>query len=296
MSIYREIKESFRYGSVLTRLIYINIGVFLILRLIQLLMVLATGNGEFIQPLILFLSVPSAPASFLTHPWSAVTYMFLHYEFLHLIFNILYLYWFGKLFIHLIDSRLLLRTYLYGGLSGAAFYILTFNLIPGFWQFSAASTLLGASAAVMAILFAVAAYQPNHPVYLMFFGEVRLKYVALIAFVIDIISIPTMSNTGGHLSHIGGALMGLYLGWRWTSKGLPARKPMTGGSSFMNWTSKKTQLTVSHKRPLTDMEYNALKVQRQKEIDRILEKIKNSGYDSLTQTEKKTLFEASKER
>ncbi len=155
MSIPQEIKDSFRYGSILTKLIYVNIAVFLLFKFIQLFMVLGTGSGEGIHSWLYFFSVPSDPVQLLKQPWSAFTYMFLHFDFLHLLFNSLYLYWFGKLFLHFIDSRWMLRLYFMGGLAGAVLYIIAFNLIPGFFAFSKSSILLGASAAVMAILFPV---------------------------------------------------------------------------------------------------------------------------------------------
>lgn len=295
MSIPQEIKDSFRYGSILTKLIYVNIAVFLLFRFIQLFMVLGTGDGGGIQLWLSFFSVPSDPVQLLKQPWSVFTYMFLHFDFLHLLFNTLYLYWFGKLFLQFIESRWLLRLYFMGGLAGAALYILAFNLVPGFFVFSKSSILLGASAAVMAILFAVSAFRPNFTVQLFFIGEVKLKYVALVAFLIDIISIPTLNNTGGHLAHIGGALIGLYFGLQWASKGLPAIPKKEKRPTGSGWFQKKSNLTVTHKRSYSDLEYNTIKVQRQKEVDRILEKIKHSGYDSLSASEKKTLFDASKE-
>lgn len=258
-------------------------------------MVLGTGSGEGIHSWLYFFSVPSDPVQLLKQPWSAFTYMFLHFDFLHLLFNSLYLYWFGKLFLHFIDSRWMLRLYFMGGLAGAVLYIIAFNLIPGFFAFSKSSILLGASAAVMAILFAVAAFKPNFTVQLLFIGEVKLKYVALVAFLIDIISIPTLNNTGGHLAHIGGALLGLYYGRHWALKGVPNISKKEKKKAGFSWFQKKSNLTVTHKRSLTDLEYNTIKVQRQKEVDRILEKIKHSGYDSLSASEKKILFDASKD-
>lgn len=300
MSILTEIKDSFRHGSILTRLIYINIGVFLAFRFIQLFMLLGGFSPDMVRPWLAFFSMPAEPLELLKHPWTPLTYMFLHFDFLHLIFNVLYLYWFGRLFIQIIGPGPFLKTYLIGGLSGALAYFLAFNYLPAFYNNFGSSILMGASASAMAILFAVARYQPDFSVYLFLIGPVRLKYIALFALIIDLISIPTLSNTGGHLAHLGGAAAGLWLGWRWATKGVPVQrmtisvpgKPLKRSA----WPfAKKSKLSVTHKRPLSDLEYNALKVRRQKEVDLILEKIKISGYDSLSATEKKTLFEASKE-
>ncbi|PZX19190.1 membrane associated rhomboid family serine protease [Breznakibacter xylanolyticus] len=298
MTIWQEIKDSYKWGSVLTRLIYINIGVFVLLRLIQAFFTFTTGPyAESSYPLLQWLSMPSNPLSLMVKPWTLVSYMFVHYQFLHVLFNVLYLYWFGKLFLEFLNSRRLLYVYFGGGILGGLVYLLAFNLVPSFYHYFPSGLLMGASASVMAILFAVAAYAPNHRVYLMFFGDVRLKYIALVAVIIDLISIPTLDNTGGHLAHLGGALFG-YLYAR-----SMAGKPVQHRHNAPEWKNPlvglfkpKSKMKVTHRRPLTDMEYNAIKVKRQAEVDRILDKIKMSGYDSLTKDEKKVLFEASQER
>ncbi len=294
MNIWNDIKESFREGTILTRLIYINVGVFVVLRLIQIIFMLGGGSPSSVMPLVGWLSVPSAPAALLLKPWSPITYMFLHFGFLHLLFNVLYLYWFGRLFLDLVGPRRMLTVYIMGGLAGALLFIIGYNLLPALYPGSASSLLLGASASVMAVLFAVARYRPEFTVYLFLIGPVKLKYLALGAFVIDLISIPTLNNTGGHLAHIGGALMGLWYGWKMpTQKGAGTLDKM--GEQLGTMFQKKSKMKVTHRRPLTDLEYNAAKVQKQKKIDRILEKIKTSGYDSLTTEEKKILFEASQD-
>jgi len=295
MSIAGEIKESFKQGTTLTRLIYINIAIFLTFRFIQLFLVLGGNAPDAIQSWLSFFSVPANPGELLQRPWTPFTYMFLHFDFLHMLFNVLYLYWFGRLFMELVGTRPLLWTYLKGGLAGALMYLVSFNLLPGMSDQFPNSVLLGSSASVMAILFSVARFRPNHTVYLFLIGPVKLKYIALVAFLIDIISIPTLQNTGGHLAHIGGALTGLYLGWRWRTK-LPSQKRSSWKwPNFKSPFNKKSDLKVTHRRPLTDMEYNAMKVQRQAAVDKILDKIKSSGYDSLSPTERKILFDASKD-
>ncbi len=296
MSIWNEIKDSYRHGTVLTRLIYINLAVFVTLRLIQTINTLVNGAMPGSEEILLsWISVPYSPHELLTKPWTLITYMFVHYNFLHILFNILYLYWFGKIFLEFLSSRQLLAVYILGGLAGAFLSITAYNLIPVLYQKVPSSFLLGASASVMAILFAVSIVKPNHSLYLMFLGEVKLKYLALGAFIIDIISIPTLDNTGGHFAHFGGALMGLFYGWL-LLKGTDLAKPIAlfKVPSF-NPFKRKSKLSVTHKRPMTDLEYNAQKVRKQKEVDRILDKIKVSGYDSLSKDEKTILFEASKD-
>ncbi len=295
MSIWTEIKESFRQGSILTKLIYINAGVFVVIKLLQLVLLLSGLGMGYANIIINWLSVPSDPALLIFRPWTLITYMFLHYDFFHVLFNLLYLFWFGRLFVQLVDVNKLLTVYIWGGLAGAALYIFSFNLLPAFNSGDGSSSMLGASAAVMAILFAVARIRPNFSVYLFLIGPVKLKFLALGAFIIELISIPGMNNTGGIISHIGGALVGLYYGWKLSEGKIK-------GNFFDNIAGKsegifkrKSKLRVTHSRPMTDMEYNTQKVRRQKELDRILEKIKQSGYDSLSKEEKQMLFNASQE-
>ncbi len=285
MSIIDEIKHSYKNGGALTKLIYINIGVFIVIRLVQ----------GFIQlPLLNWVSVPSAPMELLYKPWTIITYMFVHYEFMHILFNMLWLYWFGRIFLEFLNPRQLLGVYFLGGISGAIIYLLTYNLVPALYQYNSNTILLGASASVMAILFTVSRLRGDFKINLMFIGPVKLKFLALAMLIMDLISISSMSNTGGHLAHIGGALFGyLYAGW------LGKGKDVTLGFNRMmdnvaSTFSRKSKMKVTHRRPLTDLEYNKNKQDKQHEIDRILEKIKSSGYNSLSSEEKKTLFDASK--
>ncbi len=296
MSVLTEIKDSFKNGSVLTRLIYINIGVFLFFRFVQLFMVLSGNPSGSIKTIISFVAVPSVFEILVVRFWTPFTYMFVQFDFFHLIFNILYLYWFGRIFMDIIGAGSLLKVYVLGGLTGALVYYMGVNLVPAFYPSTGYAEMIGASGSVMAILLAVAVYRPNYSLNLLFIGNVRLKYIALVAFIIDLISIPGLNNTGGHLAHLGGSAFGLLYGLFLLKGNISTIKyTKQKNTSWKPFWQKKTNLNVSHRRPLSDMEYNALKVRRQKEVDQILEKIKKSGYESLSGSEKKTLFEASKD-
>lgn len=292
MSIIDEIKDSFREGSVLTKLIYANVGIFVVIRLLQAFYSLSSGNVVS-YPILAWFSVPSDIASLLLRPWTLLTYMFLHYEFLHILSNMLCLYWFGRLFMLFFDGRQLLRVYVLGGLCGAVLFIVGYHLIPALYPMSQSGMMMGASASVMAVLFTVTRYAPNFMVTVLLIGQIRLKYLALAYFIFDIISIPGLQNAGGHLAHIGGALFGFLLGYLWSTKGRP--QMTVSNNSWLDmlpW--RRKNLKIVHKRPLTDMEYNYDKTKRSREVDRILEKVKSSGYESLTKEEKRTLFDASK--
>ncbi|NPA37829.1 MAG: rhomboid family intramembrane serine protease [Chlorobi bacterium] len=287
MSIVDEIKRSYYTGGVLTRFIYVNIGVFLFVRLSQIFFTLSGVP----YPMIDWLAVPAGLSSLILKPWTIITYMFLHYELIHFIFNVLVLYWFGKLFLLFFSPRQFVGVYFLGGITGALFFILIFNLVPGL---GTGAYMLGASASIMALIFSAARYRPDFTVYMMFIGPVKLKYVALVYLILDLISISAMTNVGGSLAHIGGAAFG----WYFAGQIMKGKDVTTGFNNFtdklLSLFKKKSTMKVTYKRPVSDMEYNARKVKKQAELDRILDKVKKSGYDSLTRQEKKFLFEESK--
>ena len=184
MSIVDEIKKSFKSGSALIKLLYINIAVFLAVKIIGVIFFLLSIDPSF--SLVNWLGVPADINNLIFKPWTIFTYMFLHQDFLHILFNMLWLYWFGLIFLRYFDDKKLLSVYIVGGLAGAVLYILSFNLFPVFEQVLPMSYALGASASVIAIVIAISVYAPNHTINLMFFGPVQLKYIAIITIIIDI--------------------------------------------------------------------------------------------------------------
>jgi membrane associated rhomboid family serine protease len=206
MNIADEIKDSFRNGNSLTRLIYINVGVFLIIHIILIFLFLFSSS-EKIDLVLNWLAVPADPQTLLHRPWTVITYMFLHFDFFHILFNILWLYWFGKIFLTYLDEKRLLNVYLLGGISGAILYFASYNLVPVLQAHSANSVAMGASAAVMAIVIAAAFYAPNHTVYVFLVGPVKIIWLALIVFILSSL-VDFSVNTGGKIAHIGGALFG----------------------------------------------------------------------------------------
>lgn len=285
MTIWDEIKSSFRLGSNLTRLIYINLGVFLVFALLRVLLFFTASSTGWIAGLM---AVPANLQSLMIRPWTIVTYMFYHEDFLHILFNLLWLYWFGQLFQQFFTQRQLTWVYILGGISGALLYIIAFNLLPPFKGYAEVSLALGASASVLAVVIAVAALQPNFTVYLLFLGPVRLKYLALATVFIDIISIP-VSNAGGHIAHLGGALFG-FLYVVMLRRGTDLAKPFYSLASIKF--PQRNRMKVTYRSHNADYDYNYRKAQKQKQIDDILDKIACSGYDSLTKEEKDILFKA----
>ncbi len=291
MSIIDEIRKSFKSGSALIKLIYINIAVFLAVKLIGTFITLLQLNTGF--SFVTWFAVPADLNNLIFKPWTIFTYMFLHQDFLHILFNMLWLYWFGMIFLHYFDNKKLLSVYIVGGLAGAALYILSFNIFPLFDQVLPMSYALGASASVIAIVIAISVYAPNHTINLLFFGPVQLKYIAAFSIVLDILSIAS-SNAGGHIAHLGGALFG-YLYISQLRKGKNITK---GFDRFMDKIfslfKPQDKFKVTYKRPVSDYEYNKDKATKQKGVDEILDKIAKSGYDSLTKKEKEILFKNSK--
>ncbi len=276
------------------QLIYINGGVFLAMMILRVIFFL-TGNGETFDLAIKYLAVPSSPELLLFRPWTLITHMFVHAGFLHILFNMLWLYFGGTIFLNFLDSKKLLSTYILGGLSGAVLFILAMNLFPVFTDSAPYAVAEGASAAVLAIMVAAATTVPNYVVRLVLIGPVKLKYIAIVSVILDILLIPS-GNAGGHFGHLGGALFGfvfasqLKLG---NDLSVDVLKPFFWIRDGFPKQEKK--IKVVHSKPKSDYEYNADKASKQEQIDAILEKIKRSGYDSLSKKEKEILFKASKD-
>jgi membrane associated rhomboid family serine protease len=291
MGIWDDIKRSFRAGSSLTRLIYINLAVFLAVNLIYLIFFFS-GAQEQRLAFIRWLAVPADISTLITRPWTLVTYMFLHEGIFHILFNLLVLFWFGRIFLEYLDHRKLLGVYILGGLTGAITYILAYNIFPVFSQEVSRSVALGASASVMAIVFAISVYVPNHSINLLFIGPTKLKYIALVAIVLDLIQIPG-GNAGGHIAHLGGALFGSLFIYRFRQG-----KDLTRGINriivlFENLFKPKPKIKVTHKKKESDMEFRKRKSEEQMSVDKILDKISKGGYESLSSEEKEILFRAS---
>ncbi len=295
MSIWEEIKESFRRGSALTRLIYINIGVWLVLTLIGIILYLG-GDMLAFQRVTRWLAVPASLPALLTHPWTPFTYMFTHQGFFHILFNLLWLYWFGIIFLQYFDPRKLVGVYVLGGLTGALFYVAGYNLFPVFHPYLPVSVMVGASAAVMAVVIATAVYVPDYTVYVFLIGPVKIKYVALVSFILTTLA-DFSTNSGGKFAHLGGALFGYLFVVRYRRGRDLTRSFNKMLDTVAGWFRRRPKkVRVTYRRPADDIEYNRQKIHEQKEIDRILDKISKGGYDSLTKKEKEILFRMSNKK
>ena len=295
MGIWDDIKATFRKGNSLMRLIYINIAVFIIISVIGIIGFLVE-NPDISNHAIRFVSVPSSLKTLLFRPWTIITYMFVHKELLHIIVNLLWLYWFGTIFLEYFDQKKLVAVYILGGLSGALAYVISYNIFPVFAAVVEDSIpLLGASASVMAIVVAIAVYVPDYTVMLFLIGRVKIKYIAIVIFILTSV-VDFSVNSGGKLAHIGGALFGyLYI--------LSYRQGKDLGKWFNRLVDSvvtifkpKPKMKVTYRKQADDYEYNRAKTEKQEHINKILDKISKGGYDSLTKDEKDILFRESQKK
>jgi membrane associated rhomboid family serine protease len=286
------IKRFYSKPAVLPRLILANLIVFVIIYVVNLISWLFQTSDPGSQNILIeWLAVPSEPVRLFHKPWTIITYMFLHLAPLHLIFNMWMLYFGGQLFRHYLSDRQLLATYFYGGFSGALLYIVAYNVFPVFLSANPFAVALGASASVLAIIVGIAAWVPNYPVNLLLFGPVRIKYIAVALVIIDFFSIQG-SNPGGHIAHIGGAFWGVLYAFM-------MRKGYDPSVVFdlLKLRRSRARFKVSSRghgsRPETDEQYNMRRLAEQQQIDKILDKIARSGYESLNSSEKEILFKSS---
>jgi membrane associated rhomboid family serine protease len=294
MGIWDNIKKTFSTGSNLIKLIYINIGIFLILAITAIVGFLIS-NPAIPEITLKLLSVPASFNALLVKPWTIITYMFTHRDIWHILFNMLWFYWFGRIFLEYLDQRKLVAVYILGGLSGAIVYILSFNIFPAFKDIVNESVAIGASASVMAVVIAIAAYVPDYTVNLFLIGRVKIKYIALGIFALTTV-MDFSVNSGGKLAHMGGAL----LGFLYTMNLRKGRDIGRGFNSIIDFFATlfkpRPKLKVKYKKPVTDYEYNKRKAEHQERINLILDKISKGGYDSLTKEEKDLLFKESQKK
>lgn len=294
MSIWNDIKFQFRTGGILNQLLFVNIGMFVLFQVIRMICYLteAMPMADEIEHL---LSIPASFKTLILQPWSLLTHMFFHVDFWHFLINMVFLFYTGKIFLRFLDSKRLLSTYILGGLTGAAVFMVAMNVFPKLSYAVDYSYALGASAAALSVVLAAAVVAPNLTVYFMWIWPLKLKYLAGIFVITDILTF-TDGNAGGHLAHLGGALFGFVYSFqlkRGTDFTVDFLRPIYWLRSKLN--SRPSKIKVVHSRAKTDEQFNEEKVDRQEQIDAILDKIKRSGYESLSKKEKEILFKASKE-
>ncbi len=289
MSLIHELKTSFKKGTATTKIIYINLALFVIVRLSTVVYYLFSYSYDFSMALAL----PADLSQLAYKPWTVVSYMFLHYDFMHILFNMLWLYWMGEIFLRYFDKSKLIGLYILGGLAGGLLYLLAYNSLDVFSGRLPNAHLLGASASVLAIITALASYAPNHRIRLMFIGEIKILHLAVVSVIIYLLSI-NVSNPGGNIAHLGGALSG-YIFVLLYQKGIDCTKWMFSIYNYFKSLFSRKTIRVTHRQTKGgNYEYAQKKRDNQEEINRILEKIRTSGYNSLSKEEKKALFKMNK--
>lgn len=293
------LKQIFFGRNVLSRLILVNTVIYLIVNIVGLFSsILGLTDGNALNPLVKILALPADLGELSSKPWTLITYMFLQESFFHLLFNVVMLYFGGKIFQEYLNQVKLFWTYVIGGVFGGLFFILAFNSLPVFESITSLSVAMGASASVLAIIIAISTYVPDYTVHLFLFGKFKLKYLAIAFIAIDVLSIQS-DNPGGHIAHLGGALWGFIYAFS-LKKGNDVYKIFYKlYIPKFTWNKKSTRFDTSRPisgKPLSDDEYNNRRAATQEEIDHILDKISKSGYSSLTSKEKELLFKTSKKK
>lgn len=298
--MFDEFKSAFqRPGNAHVQLIIINVVIYIVLGVLMVVSTLGNFEGLFDVVHKQF-TIPARFSDFLGRPWTIITYAFAHdlSGILHILFNMIVLYWFGRLFVEYLGSDKLVDVYVLGAIFGGIFYLLAYNTIPFYVEKSNQLNIgmVGASAAINAIVVATATLIPNYTFFLLFLGPVRIKYIAGITVFLSFLG-TVGSNAGGNVAHLGGALIGfIYL------------KQLQAGINWGSWITmtldwikglfkNKPRVKVTYRSEERAAKKQASKASAkasQAEIDAILDKISDRGYESLTKEEKEKLFNASK--
>ena len=290
-SILQDLKLQYKTGDMATKLIFWEVFLFLIITVISVF------SPSIVEKFVGCIALPGTWQALIVKPWTLITYSFFHVRFFHLLFNMLMLLFAGRLFTTFFTQKQFIGLYILGGILGGLVFIAGYQLFPmlrGYGQ-----SLIGASASVMAILVATTVYQPDYNIRIGFIGNIKLWHIALVFLLLDLIQLP-IKNSGGHLAHLGGALFGfIYI------KVLRSGTDLTSGLNVvLDWIAtlfsakKSTPFKKVHKNVKTNTTKTTSRVvtkdKTQQQIDEILDKISQSGYDSLTKEEKEFLFKAGK--
>ena len=285
MNILDNLKYRFKHAGVVEKLIYVNLAVFLLVFITNTFGFLFQSKTNFI---VEWFALPANFNDFITKPWTLITYGFLHTSFLHILLNLIALFYVGYLFQQYFTPKQLLSFYLLGTVFGGIIFITSYNFFPALQNVAHNSVLLGASAGISAIFIGIATYMPNYELKFPLIGFVKLWVLACIWVAIDIIQIPA-GNAGGHLAHIGGALFGFFYVRSASNKELDIFESI---KKF--FAKKEPKLKTVYKSGNKTPKKSANKTQNQQDIDAILDKISKSGYDTLSKSEKEFLFKQGK--
>lgn len=302
-SVVNDIKNEFRNGNMVSKIIIVNVFIFIAINLFGIIIFLSGGGQANFQSsptytsFIEFFCISTNWWHNLTHPWAFITSQFLHEGFNHILWNMVFLFWFGRIVGDFIGNQRVLPLYLLGGLVGITTYLIAGMIGLG----GIGAYMMGASAGVMAIVMAAGVIAPDYNIRLLLIGDVKLKYLVLVLLFLDLIGIASFTNSGGHFAHLGGAAFGwLYV--KQLRNGIDMANPL---NQFFNTLNDLYLQATGKARPKvvfrnTKKEDNYERPQNQKteneqqRLDEILDKIKMKGYESLSAEEKEFLFRASK--
>ncbi len=278
----------YKTADMVIKLIIINSVLFLIFRLVGFFMQITP------REITQWLTLPEGASEFITQPWSFITYSFIHFGFFHVLFNMIWLYMFGRIILNVFSGKRLLTIYLLGAISGGMLFVLSYNLFPVFEN--QRGFLLGASGAVTALMAFIATYSPNTQLRIFMFN-IKLWHIAVFLIVADLVRISTSDNAGGLLAHLGGAIFG-YIYAIQLAKGNDIGKWF---EHILDWftdlfrSRKQKPFKKVHRTPPKSSGVKEVnKTEHQRKVDAILDKIGKSGYDSLSKAEKDFLFKAGK--
>jgi membrane associated rhomboid family serine protease len=302
-SIWDDIRHTFRIGNMVTRLVIVNFGIFILVNVVYLFLLIFKGAEaapDILQEGLHWLCMPASGRTLLFQLWSPFTHFFLHENFWHVLNNIVFLYLFGVIVGDLVGDRRVLPIYILGGLAGGFAFMASAQFMPYIGSYA-----LGASGAVMALGGAALIMAPDYRVRLFLLGDVKVKYIVLVLLLFDLIGVANKYNSGGHLAHLGGFAMGCLFVYR-LRDGHDLAEPVNRVLDYVtNWlsgrrsvgTSPKRKSQKAHSAPFTATRGGRAPQDEpsyQQRLDKILDKIKDSGYESLSVEEKEFLYNASK--
>ncbi|WP_420149796.1 rhomboid family intramembrane serine protease [Spirosoma sp.] len=287
-------------NNTLVQLILVNVVIFLVLLVSKVSLTMAE-QLDIYNTVKDQLMMPGEIQAFLRKPWTLITYFFTHEEIFHILYNMLFLYWFGRLIDEYLGNRRLIGLYIMGGIAGGLIFLAMYNLVP-YFQNQDTRPMLGASAAAFSVAVGAATLLPNYTFHLLFFGPVRIKYIVFFFIILSVAQSAGL-NAGGNLAHLGGALMGfcyVKLLQNGTDLGRPIYWLADGWSNLLR---PKPAVKVSYRQRsstsaqtssyVSSSGSSSISTPDQDEVDNILDKISRSGYESLTREEKQKLFRAS---
>ena len=296
--MFKNLFKRYKETDVVGKFIFVNALLYILLLFIGVFSVLFNA-GELSATVLSFLELPASLGQLVCRLWTLFTYMFVHAGLWHILWNMLALHFFGKIFLNFYSVRHFVGIYILGGLSGALFFVFAYNIFPYFGPVLPFARLVGASAAVLAIVVATAVRSPQYRVNVMFVGSVKLSTIALVVVAASFLMIAG-DNAGGNFAHLGGAFAG-WLVADMLNRGKDITQVINKPIDWVNMLftrlgeprRKKAKFTYTRSNRNADYGYNARKKADEAEVDRILEKVKQGGYASLSEDEKKRLFEAS---